>query len=303
MTKLILSLEDDYSVSRAFGHYGHVFLMVVSGSFSGCRFEPELGEVIMILRLFRRLRDISIYRENEDYDTVRNGNAYNNFRQLCTFLSILSNSLLQSYMFSNDLTKEQLFRVLAEAAPELQDLPPLILNPKSEVYRHLMEPVQESGVHLNVKKMLEKGQKFPSKKRVYPKTAVQSLSPGNKNYSEVRSFPFTPPNVPMCQKTQEVLSPGGNIARTTATPVDAFLNNDAPSGNITDECPNNYAFQPTLGTGDGTNKFNLGTLDEFVHKGDLNDLYSTLWSDLYSDELGQSILAFNNFVPEFDGQN
>lgn len=306
MTKLILSLEDDYSVSRAFGQYGCVFLMVVSGSFSGCRFEPELSEVIMILRLFRRLNGISIYRQNQEHDTVKNSNAYSDFRQLCTFVSILSNSLLQSYMFLNDLTKDQLFKVLAEAAPELQDLPPLILNPKSEVYRHLMEPVQESGVHLNVKKMLEKGQKFSSTKRVYPKTAVQSLSSGNNSCSEIQSFPFAQPDTSICQETQEVLSPEKNGVGTTTTPVDAFLNSDSPVKNVTDEHPkgsSDYDFQPILGSGDGTNKFNLGTLDEFVHKGDLNNLYSMLWSDLYSDELGQSILAFNNFVPEFDGHH
>ncbi|CAR29504.1 ZYRO0G10252p [Zygosaccharomyces rouxii] len=302
MTKLMLSLEDDYSVSRAFGHYSHVFLMVVSGSFSGCRFEPTIDEVVMVLRLFRRLRDISIYRENKDQDTIRNSKAYSDFLQLCTFVSILTNSLLQSYMFLNDLTKEQLFTVLADAAPELQGLVPLILNPKSEIYRHLMEPVQESGVHTNVKKMLEKGQKFPNKKRVYPKTAVQSLSPSNKNSPEVQSFPFAQADIPVCQKARDGLSPGRNMA----TPVDALLNSDVPGGTIINERPNgspDYGFQPMFGAGDGSNKFNLGTVDEFVHKGDLNDLYTTLWSDLYSDESGQSILALNNFAPDLGDQN
>ena len=41
---------------------------------------------------------------------------------------------------------------------------------------------------------------------------------------------------------------------------------------------------PYLTDNNPTNSYNLGTLDEFINNGDLNDLYNTLWKDLYSNE-------------------
>ncbi|CAI1998138.1 hypothetical protein SEUBUCD650_0G02510 [Saccharomyces eubayanus] len=56
-----------------------------------------------------------------------------------------------------------------------------------------------------------------------------------------------------------------NINNTTTTTTTTNNNNNN----------NNTNFPPT--------SFNLGTLDEFVNNGDLEDLYSILWSDVYPD--------------------
>ncbi|AQZ17110.1 PDR3 (YBL005W) and PDR1 (YGL013C) [Zygosaccharomyces parabailii] len=308
MTKLLLSLDNDYSVSRAFVMYGHVYLMVVTCSFSGCCIEPAVDEVVMSLRLVRRLRDVYIYRENDDNEIVRGSKVYNDFRRLGSFVSVITNSLLQSFMLHNDLTKDELIKTFASAAPDVSDLLPLILNPKSEIYRHLMEPVQESGVHLNVKKMLGKIQKYPIQRRGYPRTAVQFTSPSSKNPRHLNPYSSPQQDVALPQSSlnsSNNLAPSvKNLTNPMVMPVDGFLtpgNSDpmaeSQDPNLRQEKPTHV---PSISNED-SNKFNLGTLDEFVHKGDLNDLYSTLWSDLYSDELGQSLSAFsNNYTSGFD---
>lgn len=307
MTKLLLSLDDDYSVACGFGLcyglYAHVFLMMVSGSFSECHFEPTFDEMILVLRLVRRLRDISIYRENEDNDNVNNSKTCADFRRMCCFVSILTNSLIQNFMLLNDLTRDVFLKMLEDFAPDIRDLSLLILNPKSEVYRDLMEPVKESGVHLYIKNMLGKEKRFHNTNG-YPKTAVQSLSPGNKD-SQMKSFPFPQADMQVSQESPNVLSPPKkNMTSPTTIPVGGFLNDDI-SSIANDQAVNSSDFflQSPSGFLEGVNKFNLGTLDEFVHKANLNDLYNTLWSDLYSDELGQSILALNDLSSQFNGRN
>ena len=50
-------------------------------------------------------------------------------------------------------------------------------------------------------------------------------------------------------------------------------NNKNNINNINNNNSNNFS----------ATSFNLGTLDEFVNNGDLEDLYSILWSDVYPD--------------------
>lgn len=61
------------------------------------------------------------------------------------------------------------------------------------------------------------------------------------------------------------------------TPIDSV--SDVPTGEI------NVPFPPVYNQNglDQQTTYNLGTLDEFVNKGDLNELYNSLWGDLFSD--------------------
>lgn len=308
MTQLILSLDDDYTVSRAFHNYSIVCQLIVSRGFSRLSFIRTTDELVMVLRVFKRLSDISIYNKNKDNEIMTSSRSYNEFSRMLTFVSINLHSMLLGYMYDHDLTREKLFKVIEQSGPDVADLPPAILNPKSELYKPLLEPVQTSGFHLNVKRMLERDEKIPKDEAMvpkYPKTAVQFMPPASAQSAE-RTFPsIIAPLSPVDCPTKDFSCPSlpsiRSLTSGKGTPNNPDLNDatcfseQQPSFHV--QRPTQDQLQSRSVNDDASYKaYNLGTLDEFVNNGDLNDLCNTLWSDLYGDERNQSVFVLNDYI-------
>lgn len=309
MTQLILSLDDDYTVNRAFHNYSIVCLLIVSRAFTKLSFIRTAEELVMVLRVFKRLSGISIYDKTKDNEIVASSRAYNDFNRLLTFVSINLHSMLLGYMYDHDLTREELFHIIKQAGPDVADLPPTILNPKSDIYKCLMEPVQTSGFHLNVKRMLERDEKVKDEDMVptenYPKTAVQfmasaSAQSGERTFSSIIA-PLSPVDCHIKDSSYPLLPSIRSLTSGRGNPNDpnhngpTYFSEQQPPFQV--QKPTQDMLQSRPVNDDASYKaYNLGTLDEFVNNGDLNDLCSTLWSDLYSDEKNQPIFVLNDYI-------
>lgn len=306
MTQLVLALDDDYAVSRIFDSYGVVCLPLTSRMFCDFSYAKTLDDLILLLRVFKRLQNISIFRENKSNEYVASSKSYASYARFLTFLAINIHSMMLGYMRINTLSKDKLFENVKGIAPDVADLPPLILNAKSAVYEPLMEPVQTSGFHLKVCSMLERDGKYTKGPKQYPKTALQLMPTSNHDLGSARPLnsekalistrengtqesPY--PHLPFIRSPTDVHRMSGS---TQVSENPSFAN--AQQLKHANGPEQDQAQQYSPGTLEFPYKsYNLGTLDEFINKGDLNDLCNTLWSDLYSDEVPQSVLFHSDF--------
>ncbi|QLL32919.1 hypothetical protein HG536_0D04410 [Torulaspora globosa] len=299
MTRLVLSLDDDYTVSRTFDSYGVVCMPLISRAFCDVSLARTSEDLVSLLNIFKRLQDITIFHENKDNEFVASSNAYGSYIRFLTFLAINIHGMMLSYMRLNNITRDNLFQEVEQMAPNVADLPPLILNPKSAIYEPLMKPVQASGFHLKVHSMLERDGKYTKSPNAYPKTAFQLMpirnheiasigrfgSPGDMSSPREISSKESPyPTLPSIRSLTDVEQ--GSVQFSEKTPhIDSqqFKPTNSPNQErLQHASPKNLGL-PYTG-------YNLGTLDEFISNGDLNDLYKVLWSDLYTEEAPQTIL-------------
>ncbi|QLQ79799.1 hypothetical protein HG537_0C04480 [Torulaspora globosa] len=299
MTQLVLSLDDDYTVSRIFDSYGVVCLALISRAFCDVSLAKTAEDLVSLLKMFKRLRNITIFHENKDNDLVASSNAYGSYIRFQIFLAINIHSMMLGYMRLKNITKDTLFEEVKQMAPDVADLPPLILNPKSAIYEPLMKPVQTSGFHVKVSSMLERDGKYTNAPKTYPKTALQLMPIRNHERAPMHHFgsagdvssprqisskesPY--PSLPSIRSLTDVEQ--GSIQfseKPSLTDSQQFKQANSPDQERFQQAsPKNLGF-PYTG-------YNLGTLDEFITNGDLNDLCNTLWSDLYSEDVPQTIL-------------
>lgn len=300
MTQLVLSLDDDYTVSRIFDSYGVVCLPLISRAFCDVALARTPEDLIMLLKVFKRVQDIRIFFDNKNNEHVSSSKAYHIYIRFFTFLAINIHSMMLGHLRINNITKDKLFENVRLMSPDVADLPPLILNPKSVVYEALMEPVQTSGFHLKVCSMLERDGKYSTAPKGYPKTALQLMPTSNHETPQVRPFGsvgdiMSPrdglrdsmyPSIPSIRSMTDVPKQTGSTHLNEKLCFGETQQLKSPKSPGHDRqqhaSPGNLGF-PFKG-------YNLGTLDEFVNNGDLNDLCNALWSDLYSEEVPQTIL-------------
>lgn len=301
MTNLILSLDDDYTLSRVFEYYGVVSMPIVSRAFCDATFARSSDELIMFCRVFRRLQSISLYHDNKDNKTVVLSKAYQIYVRILTFLAINIHSIMLGFVHVHNMSREKLIETVKEWAPDVADVPSEILNPKSSVYEPLMKPIQKSGFHLNVRRMLERDKDGAKANKLYPKSAFQlmpadtkgPMSPSIAGLSaslispegsrcDVSPYPGVPANqVPSV--AQNLLDASRVPSQESFSIPHDVLRQENGSGPMRIPQPNNVS-GPLSDQG-----YHLGTLEEFINNGDLNDLCNTLWSDLYTDGSEQNL--------------
>lgn len=299
MTSLILSLDDDYTLSRVFEHYGVICLPIVSRAFYDMTFCRTSDELIMFCRVFRRLQNISLFQGNKNNDTVTLSKAYQIYVRVLTFLAINIHSMMLGFVHVNNMSREKLIESVRQWAPDVADVPSEILDPKSSVYEPLMKPVQKSGFHLTVRRMLERGKDGAKANKVYPKSAFQSMPTNSTDTMSPRSFgPTTPlalsgisrydaspgPELPYVHANAGTVPETSRLAlRGCFKDAQGSLKQEDSSASL--RVPQSTSAGPTF----SNQGYHLGTLDEFINNGDLNDLCNALWSDLYTDPSQQDL--------------
>lgn len=294
MTNLLLSLDDDYTLSRVFEYYGAVSSPMVSPAICDSTFCGSSKELIMFCRVFQRLQNLTLYHDNKDNETVVLSKAYQIYVRTLTFLAINIHSMMLGFLHINNMSREKLIENVKEWAPDVADVPSVILNPKSSVYEPLMKPVQKSGFHLNVRRMLERNKDNTKAHKLYPKTAFQLMPNSVEQSTPGFGGPAVPPTTPGGSVCSNSPYPGVGIGRSVTTAQGVFdasrlvsqepfaNSSQVPGQEIGASSLQNSQHNPAGGamSNDG---YNLGTLDEFINNGDLNELCNTLWSDLYAE--------------------
>lgn len=294
MTNLLLSIDDDYTIGRVFNDYHIVCLLVATTSFDKCTFVRRIDEVVTFLRVVKRLRNITIYAKNKNNAAVLESKAYLAQSKLITFVGITTNNMLLGYMHDNNLDREKLSRIVKQCAPDVAELPDLVLNPKSDLYELLMQPVESCGYHMDVKKLFEKDDKGLNSfsNDSYPKTAVQLTPLGSESSPGTAAISrgMSPPSPPYPQPAESKFPKLPSIQSLTSPISENIVNrlhqvkpavdqaSAVTSPDVSDSLMVNQKLNGNLNSSSAS--FNLGTLDEFVNHGDLNDIFNTLWSDL-----------------------
>ena len=213
-------------------------------------------------------------------------------------------------MSNHNISVEDLKNIIIINGADVVDLIDVILDYKSHIYKYLLEAVQKSGLHLNVKQMLENDKKFMNLKKIqslkessfvnsnepqmpvpihynavklYPATLLQPISP-SKNMSPTDHPPLpsiktiTTPNV---MNTLSPLTTTSPQARSPQPPQELLY--QLPDQELQAEIQTQTPFLFSSIDNNPSKSYNLGTLEEFVNNTDLNDLYSVLWNDNIPD--------------------
>lgn len=322
MNTILLDFDNDYFVYRSFAHYSISCIILVSQAFSVAEF-IKVTDVINMIRVFKRFLDIKIFSENETNEHVFNSQSFKDYTRAFSFLTIVTRIMLLAYGESSSTNLDVISKYIEENAPDLKGIIELVLDTNSCAYRFLLEPVQKSGFHLTVSQMLKNRQfQVPlmsneDKKQMNHKTG-KKLSPDLPNFKmgtscllngiESPQLPFNGRSAPSPVRNNSLLEfaqlpsfrslsvsdmINPDYAQRTGGPNNPQIqsNKSSRSTNAQPQIPTSMQV-PFMDTNENNNNnnnsfsatsFNLGTLDEFVNNGDLEDLYSILWSDVYPD--------------------
>ncbi|CCH58692.1 hypothetical protein TBLA_0A09040 [Henningerozyma blattae CBS 6284] len=359
MVTLLLNIDNDYILSHSLKFFLVASILTANKTFSVQKdLEPKY--VFAILRVLEKIQNIAIYKEISNNKIVKDTILVQEYSRSHQILSIIAHTLLLIFKKQQKISKAQLFRYILLNAPDVADLPPALLDPKSYIFKPLMEPVDKSGFHLSMSRMLEKDKRFSSDKKEHDKNDHLNLTNDKKNdstsaqtnnlmasniNSDVNnpmkniSLPNQmPQHIPNNIHSLNVASPkiskyinSSNInnnqpsrkpsiknmmgldefsdinlaTRHNTNVIDATLNSSPVSNrnhpeykstislsnsNISD-VPNNYGSimddsNPNIPLLQG---YDLGTLDEFLDHGDLDDLWKTIWSDVYTDDTATNL--------------
>lgn len=308
MSESLLHLEDTYTVCRSLKYYCVACVLLTARKFTLSSL-LNLNDVITIVKLFQRFKTLEIVDRTEELNQAQEGKAIKEYRRGLSFIGIISRIMLLRYIGESGMSNEEFIKLFDERAPELGMYPAIILNPNSVIYKYLLQPVEKSGFHLTVRKMLENDIDAAFKESKSSKYSKHQYNP----LRQGRQTSLSRPNMPthnilndcdidtMALKTEGNTGPvypsmnalytndlSGTIPYSpssfnleqlqggtpgSAVPAGSGLLNGSLDGNTQNQDPN-------LIVG-----YNLGTLDEFVNNTDMNDLYNVLWSDLYSDSV------------------
>ncbi|CCC66915.1 hypothetical protein NCAS_0A03570 [Naumovozyma castellii] len=275
MNNILLGCESDYSICQLLKYYQLVFILIITKAFTiGDLVTKE--DVITILRVFKRVHNISIFRNNEENEKVFKSESYKTFCSEFSVLGTVTRMTLISYMDEEKIDADGLNLILCSEAPDIADIPELILDSKAYTFKYLLKPVEKSGLHLRVKKMIEDDTHFHSEELKRREPFIKKLT------ESISDIPSTIINSPSNAKT---FNPDINFGKqadgTFMSPLPQLQN-----GNLSDLKKKSMVGElqdPTKSRSNDSNLptsgFNIGTLDDFVNNTDLNDLYDQLWSN------------------------
>ncbi|CCK70098.1 drug-responsive transcription factor PDR1 KNAG_0D03520 [Huiozyma naganishii CBS 8797] len=284
MTNTLLSFGDAYSMSKGFFRYCAVSVVVTSNI--GCLMETLTAEdVTIILKVFKKMSKYSILTNNEQFNQVSESSLFKEYTRHMSFIAMMSRIFILKYTKRFNMTVEEFTGQLQVKEPQLIACTRDILDTKSQVYKYLLTPVQQSGFHISVRKLLKDlgvvGQQCEENEKGTPMAKMMDgcgmknegsvLSRSNSVFSTLRRN--SPERVPhMGQSVNHPFTPNSNSASNVS--VTSRNPNMGPPPDFMDLNGPDMEFPA----------YNLGTLDEFVKNSDLNDLYEALWSNLYPDQ-------------------
>ncbi|EDO17617.1 hypothetical protein Kpol_1061p42 [Vanderwaltozyma polyspora DSM 70294] len=318
MNKLLTLIDDDYTVARCYKLYGIGCLLMFSRIFKS-KISMDLSDTVNILKIVKRFQNSFIYNDLKNNEVIANSITNRHLNLSSAFVAVITHLNIVLIMKQQNLTKQKLIEKINKISPDVSEVIESLLDPKSYVFEYIMKNINESGFHLNVRRMFSdlndvsngSKKKFNNPRTAhFPKNLVESQeaifrshSPQNSQGQNVNSLDMltsVSENANIMNYNSGYVNAANdnsviNMPRPSLLPNNSVLpSNDLLKQNgvlpdkvaITKDIASNPSIQqfPFLVENDNTGSYNLGTLDEFVNNGDLNDLYNTLWRDLYSVE-------------------
>lgn len=316
MNKILLSMTDDYSVAQTFEHYAPLCLYLTTQTFLIIR-NIEMDDITSMVKVYQRFLNVGKFLEKTKVVHLADSHTFRDFSRSFSFITIITRLMIIEYMQSKDINKEQFVESFLRINPELAEIPRMILDPNSCLYYSLLQPIKKSGFTLSFKKILENAKmmdldtdKIPSDPKrpnaktcpslnkilndadvdrygtpcaVHPTAEPEPISKDRTSYMSARTTstdsigrsPMSNFKTPISTTSVSTGSENSGVYTPTGTTV-----SDVPVG---PELNLHVPLQVAPGNSDQQSTYNLGTLDEFVNKGDLSDLYNSLWGDLFSD--------------------
>ena len=112
----------------------------------------DLRSMVLALHKYRCLWILTL---NEGYPQVRESSLYREYCKNLSFLCLACRILTRQYLNQHSITIEELTTWFQQNCPELVDTFQSCIDISSPVYKYLLMPVQRSGFHLHVRRMLE----------------------------------------------------------------------------------------------------------------------------------------------------
>ncbi|CCF56104.1 hypothetical protein KAFR_0A06690 [Kazachstania africana CBS 2517] len=272
MGELLLNIDNVYQSWNCSEPYLIIFLLVITINFVEEKPLPEKN-IILNLRIFEKFEPLATVLTTEH--DGRSINTFQPFKSLAAcifFLGVLNRISLLTFMDTNNMERSRLVQVLGGADSRVQQLANDILDHNSYIYKYVLDPVEESGFHLNIQQMLENDYKVAC--------IGKDGNSERKRSEKIRIYPYTalrPVNKSRCPMTEQSLPPM-SISDILSPPSGSY---ESPFSNSDKEL--RPATKLSSMPRSDTQYYNLGTLEQFMHDTDMNDLFKTLWNEDFSD--------------------
>ncbi|CCF58936.1 hypothetical protein KAFR_0F03400 [Kazachstania africana CBS 2517] len=275
MSSMLLNIKDNYTCSKFFFIYCTATVLVMNKSIDLSE-KMTVEDIFSLLRICDKFRGFRIFTSNEQEKQISESVFFKEFCRSVSCIVLAARLAVLRYCKANKFAAETLIKEFQDRWPELAVVPGEVMNTKSKAYKYLLKPVEQSGFHLKVRKMLEAN--FNDSKNLEQKNHSESVGQ------------LSSPNEDIALK--DTKSNKGNAARTISSTRSASFNpsidclmNSNTNENTGFESDATYQAQEKMNPlelNTDFSSFNLGTLDEFVNT-DMESLYNVLWSDLYPD--------------------
>ncbi|CCD22499.1 Zn(II)2Cys6 transcription factor NDAI_0A03420 [Naumovozyma dairenensis CBS 421] len=316
MGELIQKLDNDYMVRKSLSSYILVFVLVITKTFINSNFFT-LQDISLTLKIFKRVENLFNFVEIDCKDKVHFSQILKAFSRAFSLLLTLTRILVLDFMDVHNVSAEELTNLIKTTfVPDdgISDMVNIILDYKSQIYKYLLEPVQKSGFHLNIKQMLDacapsfnqddtshnlnavsaNNHSCRQSIKLYPPTILRPISPSK--VSQPGEHEPLPPITSLTDVNGLSLTPNQKGSGNLNSPSQQQLSDQTPfnsrqsremlleqamskdaSSDLTSQLP--LTFTANGNENNISKSYNLGTLEEFVMNTDLNDLYSVLWND------------------------
>ncbi|CCD22498.1 Zn(II)2Cys6 transcription factor NDAI_0A03410 [Naumovozyma dairenensis CBS 421] len=284
MNSILLKLEDDYDVHNALVYYSVVAIMVVAKGFDILGTFLSLDDLIGVLRIFKRLDNISFFKNNEN-DSVKGTRFYEDFQKGYFTMSLISRVLFISYMDEKGIDSQYLIDLLKIKAPDIGDLPYLLLDTRSYIFEYIRQPIKKSGFNLEVREMLEHASSLKKVNNPHFELSNRKETKPDERHIDVDKVGLNQNNTDE-SSSKTKLSPFSPITSQLDGSGQAM---DTQSG-VRDSLESSFGIKENKSSLSGTltnqdidinwkSDLNIGTLDDFINNTDLNSLYSQLWNN------------------------
>ena len=180
MNLFLRNFTNDYSFTRIFMYFRCVTLLFITKSdvLRAMVTRDDLRSIILALHKYRCLWILTL---NEGYPQVRESSLYREYCKNLSFLCLASRILTRQYLNQHSITVEELTSWFQQNCPELVDTFQSCIDISSPVYKYLLMPVQRSGFHLHVRRMLESNFLRMPKQKSSSTSAMTTTTNSHKN--------------------------------------------------------------------------------------------------------------------------
>ena len=224
MNLFLSNFTNDYSFIRVFMYYRciTIFFLTKVNMLKEVITLEDIRSMVMALHKFRCLWILTL---NENYPQVRDSSLYKEFCKDLSFLCLGCRILTHSFVQSHSITMDKIRAWFQQNSPELMETFENCIDISSPTYKYLLMPVQRSGFHLHVRKMLESNFMGKSKGKGKHK---HDAHPNGKPEANVATAPQGPPHTGSPLGTTPLVYQGP--AQKGAAPVNSILSPEGSNG-------------------------------------------------------------------------